>query len=87
MPTEPKETPGANKQVAELIYPYWRGRIIAIIGLLVLLLVVVVFATSIGSVEKNDSSASAFSSEAAAIAVKEKTIQNPVIKNSLEAIS
>lgn len=51
MPPEPKETPGANKQATEIIYPYWRGRILAIIGLLVLLLVVVVFATSIGSVE------------------------------------
>ncbi|UCE97288.1 MAG: iron chelate uptake ABC transporter family permease subunit [Dehalococcoidia bacterium] len=34
-----------------LIYPHWRGRVLAIIGLLFLLILVVLFSTSIGSVE------------------------------------
>ena len=39
------------RQAPKLIYPYWRARLFAILGLLALLLLVIVFATSIGSVE------------------------------------
>ncbi|MFH1662463.1 MAG: iron chelate uptake ABC transporter family permease subunit [Chloroflexota bacterium] len=49
--SEKKEISGENIKPIGLIYPYWRGRIFAIIGLLALLLLVIVFATSIGSVE------------------------------------
>ncbi len=45
------EIPVMDKQPKGLLYPKWRSRIIAIIGLLALLLLVIVFATSIGSVE------------------------------------
>ena len=34
-----------------VLYPYWRGRLYAMLGLLVLLAVVVAFATTVGSVE------------------------------------
>jgi len=40
-----------DKPVPAVFYSHWRGRIYAMLGLLVLLLVVVAFATSIGSVE------------------------------------
>lgn len=48
---ENKENSGESVKAVGLIYPYRRGRIFSIIGLLVLLLLVVVFATSIGSVD------------------------------------
>jgi iron complex transport system permease protein len=51
MSLESKDASRLNIQATELKYPYWRGRIIAIIGLFALLLAVMVFATSIGSVE------------------------------------
>ncbi len=38
-------------QTTGLIYPQWRRRIFAIVGLLAVLIVVIVFAASIGSVE------------------------------------
>ena len=45
------EAPFRKKQPDRLLYPKWRSRIIAIIVMAVLLLLVIVFATSIGSVE------------------------------------
>ncbi len=48
---EQTKASGANTQKSGFIYPLWRGRIIAIIGLSLVLLLVVVLATSIGDVE------------------------------------
>jgi iron complex transport system permease protein len=48
---EPREAKSGKVKATELNFPYRRGRILAIIGLLVLLVIVVVLATSIGSVE------------------------------------
>ena len=43
--------PSARQPVTGVSYPYWRGRFYAILGLLVLLVLVIAFAASIGSVE------------------------------------
>jgi iron complex transport system permease protein len=52
MPSEQIKPSFANRPVPVIpYYPYWRGRIYAILGLLVLLAVVVVLATAIGSVD------------------------------------
>ena len=49
----PKQTKPsfASPIVPAALYPYWRGRIYAILGLLVLLVIVVALATAIGSVD------------------------------------
>ena len=41
----------SDKQESRFIYPHWRRRILAILGLLALLILVIAFATSIGSVD------------------------------------
>jgi len=51
MLSQPIETLSKDRQPDRLLYPKWRSRIIAIIVMAVLLLLVIVFATSIGSVE------------------------------------
>ncbi len=51
MPTKQLSTDTDNRQVPKPIYPYWQGRVFAILGLLALLVLVIAFATSIGSVE------------------------------------
>jgi len=40
-----------DNQALNIVYPHWRGRIFAILGLLALLVLVVIFGTTIGSVE------------------------------------
>jgi|TARA_B100000315_G_scaffold231146_1_gene242238 iron complex transport system permease protein len=52
MPSEQTKLSFANRPVPVIpYYPYWRGRIYAMLGLLILLAVVVVLATAIGSVD------------------------------------
>ncbi|MFC1847126.1 FecCD family ABC transporter permease [Chloroflexota bacterium] len=51
MLSQPIEAPIREKQPDRLLYPKWRSRIFAITGMAVLLLLVIAFATSIGSVE------------------------------------
>jgi len=48
---ENEEISGKYIQTTGLIYPQWRRRIFAIVGLLAVLIVVIVFAASIGSVD------------------------------------
>lgn len=50
MSSELPQIPVADKRATSMVYPRWRGRVIAIIGLIALLLVVIILATSIGSV-------------------------------------
>lgn len=49
--TENEEISGKYIQTTGLIYPQWRRRILAIVGLLAVFIVVAVFAASIGSVD------------------------------------
>jgi iron complex transport system permease protein len=51
MPLKQEQQPINSSKTPSLLYPRWRSRIIAMLGLLALLLLVIVFATSIGSVD------------------------------------
>ena len=51
MPLEQAKPSFTDQPVLTIPYPYWRGRIYAILGLLVLLAIVIALATAIGSVD------------------------------------
>ena len=51
VPLKQKQQSITGSKTPNVLYPRWRGRIIAILGLLALLLLVITFATSIGSVD------------------------------------
>ena len=51
VPLKKRQQSVTSSKTPNVLYPRWRGRIIAILGLLALLLLVITFATSIGSVD------------------------------------